>query len=248
MRRSPLIDDSIHVRTSDPLCAGVHGACARLTGPSWRRRAALCGIAVSMMFFAAGCASNRFKPAVGHQVSTEEVSSVLISGDGSQLVALTPRRHFVFQAPAGLSAALRSRFHPRLSGDFGVVSIEPDASVSVRVTLSMPAGGPEDWREAQAMGFNTKYGDPSTWELDVGLMRGVVYKANGVTLPPEALKLNRTYQIKVAATGAGLRYRDLPSPVRMIGEGALGMVLAPLAIVATPLVLILTPKGVGVGP
>lgn len=98
------------------------------------------------------------------------------------------------------------------------------------------------------MGFNTKYGDPSTWELDVGSIRGVAYKANGVTLPPEAVKLNRTYQVKVAETGAGLRYRDLPSPVRMVGEGVLGLALAPLAIVATPLVLILMPKGVGVGP
>lgn len=219
-----------------------------MTGMPLCRRAVLHGMEALMASSMTGCSTNRAKPEVGHKVGSEEVSSVLISGDGQQLVVLTEARHFVFRAPAGLVAALRSRFHPDLTGDFGVVSIEPDASVSVRVILRMPAGSSDDWRAAKAMGFDTKFGDPSTWELDVGLMRGMVYKANGARLPAEALKLNRTYQVRVSETGSGLRYADIPSPVRMIGEGMLGIVLAPLAIVATPLLLIVLPRGVGMGP
>lgn len=98
------------------------------------------------------------------------------------------------------------------------------------------------------MGFETKFGDTSRWELSPDLLRGVVYKANAVRPPADALKLNRTYQVRVAETGEGLRYSDVPSPVRAVGEGALGIVLAPLSVLAVPLILVFLPKGVGVGP
>lgn len=195
-----------------------------------------------------GCAMNRAKPALGHHVSREVVSSVLVSGDGKQMVVLTSKRHFVFQAPPGLLAALRSRFHPRLTGEFGVLSIDANADATIPVTILMPSGSPEEWPDAQAMGFDTKFGDPTTWQLNAGLMKGVGYKANGVQLPAETLKLNRTYQVVVAETGSGPRYSDLPSPVRWVGEGVLGVALSPLAIVAVPLVLVAMPAGVGQGP
>lgn len=203
------------------------------------------GLAVGSML---GCATDRYRPEKGHRVSTLDISSVLISADGKQLVVLTDTRHFVFSAPAKLVAALRSKFHPRLTGDFGVVVIEPNAEVSVSVKLEMPAGSIDEWREARGMGFDTKYGQPSTWELVPEPLRGVVYKANAVTPPADAMKLNRTYQVMVAEKGAGLGYSDVPSPIRAMGEGALGIALAPLALLAIPLILVVMPKGVGVGP
>lgn len=195
-----------------------------------------------------GCATDRDRPEIGHRVSTQDISSVLISADGKYLVVLTDARHFVFSAPANLVATLRSRFHPRLTGEFGVVVIKPNADVSVRVQLDMPAGSADEWREAQAMGFDTKFGDPSRWVLAPDLLRGVVYKANAVRSPADALTLNRTYQVRVAEAGEGLRYSDVPSPIRATGEGTLAIALAPLAILAVPLILVVLPKGVGMGP
>jgi hypothetical protein len=182
-------------------------------------------------------------------VTTEEVSSVLLSADGKQLVVLTKERHFVFRPPARLVAALRSSFHDVLVAEISVVDIQPNADVSVRVSLSMTTGGDEARRDALALGFEPKWGDPTTLELKLPLLEGVVYKANDVRVSKAVnLPLNQTYRVTVAETGRGLGYRDLPSPVRATAEGVLAIAAVPLAVIAAPFIVFVIPRGVGFGP
>lgn len=201
-----------------------------------------------------GCAwlSDNAKKTQRYGESTEEISSVLISADGAQLVFLTAQSHYIFEAPPALVAALRATYKPILTASIGRLDVDLDGKAQVPYQLELADPTQAQAVQARRDGFR----DEQSAVRLTGVLKGMRYASNGVSLD-QSLALNRTYAVKVRRELRGYEYVDLPSPIRATAEGGLAIVLAPLAVVASvillPVFLIIMPAikggvGAGVGP
>lgn len=223
-----------------------------------QRRSMLHGIVTlsggAMVVGLQGCAwiSDNARKTQRHGESTEEISSMLVSADGAHLVFLTTQSHYLFEAPPALVTALRATYKPILTASIGRLDVDLDGKAQVPYQLELANPTQAQAEQARQDGFRD---DHSAVRL-TGVLKGMRYASNGVSLD-QSLALNRTYVVTVRRELRGYEYVDLPSPIRATAEGGLAIVLAPLAIVASiillPVLLVMLPAikggvGAGVGP
>ncbi len=155
----------------------------------------------------------------------EIVSSVLVTDDGTQLVVMTPRFHYIFNIPAPLLAALKGSFHPYIQATFSDFHVEITQGTSGTVSLSVLSAPEEAITEAIAVGFTKT---PSGAQF-VTTLHGVRYSAGDVHATAQ-YKLNRTYEIQVEDD---LQNYSKPSPITMTAGyltiGGILLVVAPQA-------------------
>lgn len=157
--------------------------------------------------------------------SKESISSVLVTADGSQLVVMTARFHYIFNIPPPLLAALKGSFHPYVQATFSDFHVEVTQGTSGTVTLSVVSAPDEARAAAVAAGFTKTAAGP----VFVTTLHGVRYVAGDVHATAQ-YKLNNTYEIEV---DDDLQNYSKPSPVTLAAGylmiGGILLVVAPQA-------------------
>ena len=101
-----------------------------------RRTLLACGLAqvtVSLI----GCAS---EPAVRQRTYKEQVSTLLLSKDGKQLVILGAAHHYVFDAPTDLVALTQSALRSRVEARIEPFVVSREGQIDGAYSLHLPAG------------------------------------------------------------------------------------------------------------
>jgi hypothetical protein len=157
----------------------------------------------AIMAAASSCASEKHT-----KVKLKEVvSSVLVTADGTQLVVMTSRFHYIFNVPAPLLAALKDSFHPYVQATFSDFHVEITQGTSGTVSLSVLSAPDEALTSAIAAGFTKT---PSGAQF-ITTLHGVRYTAGNVHATAR-YKLNKTYEIQVEDD---LQNYSKPSPIMM---------------------------------
>lgn len=164
---------------------------------------------------------------------SENVSSILISSDSSQLVVMTFDYHYIFAADPTVIALLRSPIHRYALARFGTlhVSSNGEAQVNLGLMLNGRDLAPEDVLWAKQMGYlqNAK----NEWSQSLTL-KGTRYDASGIAAG-ESVKLNRSYSVSVSAedSPAAKTRKAILTPITVAADGALAIGAIPLIAVAT---------------
>jgi hypothetical protein len=153
----------------------------------------------------------------------EIVSGVLITADGTQLVVMTSRFHYIFNIPAPLLAALKGPFHPYVQATFSRFYVDINGTTSGTVSLSVSSSPDDALASAIAAGF-TKTPGGAVFSTP---LHGVRYGAGNVHATAQ-YKLNKTYEIQVDDEQ---QYYLKQSPIKMaagyLAIGAILLVVAP---------------------
>jgi len=204
-----------------------------------------------------GCSS--FNKMVGPRTSSytdeiEEVSSLLISGDGRHLVFITSKWHYVFDAPPALVTALRSSYKPLLTATINRLDVDAEGASSVPYQIQLPNPSSAQAEQAQVDGFRYVKGlTPPVLALN-GKLNGRCHASKGVQAAP-SVALNHSYKVAVRRETGQRQFSDLPTPVRATAAGGLMLVMTPLVLVASvvlvPVTMVVLSQGaggIGVGP
>ena len=182
----------------------------------------------------------------------ESVSSLLISSDDKNIVVITEKYHYIFDAPPDMVAALKAPFHRSIEGSLGTLFIAGSGAASIRYELLLKdAATPQERDQALAAGFQARGKASDTLSIR-GELHGTRYESGGVQPPAQSpLRLNRTYEISVnAELSPAEKYgRALLTPITVTADGAMvlgavavGIVLMPVMI---PVVIALLKGGAG---
>jgi hypothetical protein len=173
-------------------------------------------IIILVIFAATGCATNAVLDKMNDVVTyTEEVSSILISEDGKQLVFIGNNYHYIFDVPEQLLLTLKSSFSKSISAHFGKFRIGNN-NIKGKVGLVLYEPLSEMHREeAISIGYESKkdnesrkvnsiqYSDPNLYNrlgehlANVFILKGTRSKSWGITEGKNKYKLNRSYKITV---------------------------------------------------
>jgi hypothetical protein len=135
-------------------------------------------------------------PVVRNSIYMETVSSVLISADGTKLVVITNRFHYIFNIQPTFAQAIKGNFHEFLQATFSDFHVDPNGKITGHVTLILSMAPSEAMEEAINAGFS-KTKTPNSAILETAL--------NGERYSPGAIKisnkyrLNRTYNIQITS-------------------------------------------------
>jgi len=174
-------------------------------------------IIILVIFAATGCATNAVMDKMDSVVTyTEEVSSILISEDGKQLVFIGNNYHYIFDVPEQLLLTLKSSFRKSISAHFGKFRIDKNNNIKgkVGIVLYEPLSGMQRY-EAISIGYESKkdnesrkvnsirYSDPNLYNrlgehlANVFILKGTRSKSWGITEGENKYKLNRSYKVTV---------------------------------------------------
>lgn len=222
----------------------LHGLClyarpdmkiqADFTGNTMKikRRRALVLAAIPAIALLSGCVTANMHREQSEQY-TEDVSSILISKDDRNIVVMTDRYHYIFDAPPALVAILKSPLHKAVRGSLSTLRIDASGKASVDCELALPANASEEQlRFARGVGFMPDYDARKPWKLKLP-MQGKRYLAQGVQAPGNTVQLNQRYRVYVIAdeTSGQKAMKVLATPLTLAADGALllgGVVLAPI--------------------
>lgn len=193
-----------------------------------------------------------------NQRYVESVSSLLISSDDKNIVVITEKYHYVFDAPPEMVAALKAPFHPSIEGSLGTLVVKGSGAAFIRYELSLKdEASPQAREQALAAGFKARGKGVDTLSIQ-GALHGTRYASGGLQLPAQSpLRLNRTYQISVdAELSPAEKYgRALLTPVTLTADGAMvlgavavGIALLPVLIPVTVALLKGGAGSIGLGP
>jgi hypothetical protein len=140
--------------------------------------------------------------------SKEIISSVLTTSDGSKLVVITDRFHYVFNAPAPLVAALKGSFHPYVQARFVEFHVDVVGGAGGTVILSLVAAPEQAVDAAEAAGFSKVSGGAEYTTY----LYGNRYSPNNNLKIPTGYKLNRIYEVSV---DDDMKTYAKPSPIGM---------------------------------
>ncbi len=165
-----------------------------------------------------GCATNAVLDKMDDDlvIYTEEVSSILVSEDGKQLVFIGNNYHYIFDVPEQLLLTLKSSFRKSISAHFGKFRIGKNNNIEgkVGIVLYEPLSGMQR-EEAISIGYESKkdkesrkvnsirYSDPNLYNrlgnhlANVFSLKGTRSKSRGITEGKNKYKLNRSYNVTV---------------------------------------------------
>ena len=186
----------------------------------------------------------------------ETVSSLLISSDEKNIVVMTEKYHYVFDAPPELVAALKAPFHAAITGYLGTLHVKGSGASVIRYELALNKNASQEDREqALSAGFKASTGTSNRLSIQ-GDLRGTRFASNGVQPPAQSpLLLNRTYVVSVNAelSPAEISGRALLTPITLTADGALVLGMVAVGILLLPLLLVFKDViagggALGVGP
>jgi hypothetical protein len=180
-----------------------------------------------------GCTSALLKDSWKKFTYTEDVSSILISQDGTKLIIICPEYHYVFRMPRNLVEIIRSPVHkyieavlpPLIAGDGGPENIRG----SFYLVLAKNAPG-EIVEQAVSLGFrNGGWRDTMAYS---GSLDGKRYISRSVLPMGTTQSLNRAYQIEIETYTRGDDKAKLAlTPITLAADGVLFIGVLPLLIV-----------------
>ena len=178
----------------------------------------------------AGCMTYELrKMAKNDRSYSEEVTSVLMSEDGENIVFIGDDYHYIFDAPLELINSLSSSFRKSLFAKFKDFRVDIQSQVIGTVTIYLDeSASQEDKNEAIKIGYEKRPDGPA---LELTIF-GKRYNSGDVTIDNEGYRLNYTYQVKVLEERGSLEKAALTAatPITVLADGALWLVGVPLVI------------------
>ncbi len=175
-----------------------------------------------------------------NQRYVETVSSLLISSDDKNIVVITEKYHYIFDAPPEMLAALKSPFHSSIEGSLDTLFIKGSGQASIRYQLRlMDKASPQEREQAMAAGFKADRKQADALLIQ-GELHGTRYASGGIQPPAQSpLRLNRTYKISVdAELSSTEKYgRALLTPITITADGAMVLGAAAFGIVLLPVLI-----------
>jgi hypothetical protein len=198
------------------------------------RRLALAALAAAALGLAA-CAT---REAPQEQRYTENISSVLVSGDGQRIAAIGAGHHYIFGAPEVLVKALRSPVHPQLTATFSTFHIDQRGEVTGDWLLTLAPDASAPAREA-ARAVGLAPGADGVYSAG-GQLKGRRFTGWTYALRGPQDKLNHAYAIAVTteASPADRAVDDAATPIRVAADGVQLLYWAPLAPVIVPILFL----------
>ena len=177
-----------------------------------------------------GCATHELNEKIRNDASyTEEITSVLMSEDGTKLVFIGDDYHYIFDAPVGLSHSLHSSFRKSLFFKFKEFRVDKNDHITGNITISLDeSASQEDKDAAIESGFDQR---PASPVLEFSL-QGKRYYAGGVATDRVGYKLNYNYKVGVLEERSSLEKAALTAmtPITVAADGVLILVGVPLVV------------------
>lgn len=163
----------------------------------------------------------------------ERIASVLISGDGRYLVALSPEFHYVFEAPPVLVKSIRGSFHPFVSAMPAVFRVRRDGTTEGDLYLTVSSeAAPSLVELALAAGYQPLRDERGRAGAITRIkLKGKRYAVPEAELGKEAsYSLNRIYDVPVEVDGSAgeVIAAAVATPVSRAAGGMLMLFGAPL--------------------
>jgi hypothetical protein len=194
------------------------------------RRQLMIAAGAGLTALLAGCLSPAGR---GGQLYNERIASVLISGDGRYLVALSPEFHYVFEAPPVLVQSIRGSFHPFVAAMPAVFRVRRDGTTEGDLYLTVsPDAGPTLAAAAFAAGYQPWHDERGRAGAITRIkLKGKRYAASVADVGKEAsYRLNRIYDVPVEVDGSAgeVIAAAMATPVSRAAGGVLMLFGAPL--------------------
>lgn len=164
---------------------------------------------------------------------TETVSSILITTDGGKLAVLTPRFHYIFDAPQSLVSIMRSGLSNSVKAEFSEFVVDNNNRITgtIALTVQLADLSIEQRKQANNAGFTRSVG----WEMLAKIeLSGTRYESGGLVTGVKKHKLASTYQITVKDTTTDTVGKALLTPITLAADGVLNLgriALFPFALV-----------------
>ncbi|MEJ6007323.1 hypothetical protein WG899_17370 [Paucibacter sp. AS339] len=170
---------------------------------------------------------------------TEQVSSLLISQDQTQIVVLGERYHYLFQATTDLVRLNDFPLKPRISAKITPFHVALDGQTRGSYSLQLPADlNPDEAQQAQAFGFKPQA--DGSWTLDNQLSGKRYVVGNTFRAARSQTKLSHSYAVSVEAeeTSGQQAVDGLVTPVTVASDGVLLIYFVALAPLLIPLIFL----------
>ena len=191
---------------------------------------AIVSLTLMLPFGLTGCMTHDLRTMVKSDSSySEEVTSILMTKDGENIVFIGDDYHYVFDAPLELSDSLRSSFRKSLFAKFKDFRVDIQNKVVGTVTLTLDeSASQDDKNEAIKIGYEKRPDGPA---LELTIF-GKRYNSGDVTIDNAGYRLNYTYQVKVLEERGSFEKAALTAatPITVLADGALWLVGVPLVI------------------
>lgn len=183
----------------------------------------------------AGCAPRKVVPSHWkYRFYEEDISSFMITKDGSKLVVITPNYHYIFSPPTNLIKALNAGFRHKLRMGFTGFVADAINGISGPMVLYFLPDSPEEEARGRKLGFY-RIGVRPRVESNVRLV-GKRFRASGIQVT-EKQRLSRSYRIKIQEPNP--EYEDSKnsysnietSPIEHAANGVLLLFGLPLLII-----------------
>jgi len=178
-----------------------------------------------------GCLTKRFYES-DHAQRTyhEKVDSFLITEDGSTLVVLGEKYHYIFEASPNLKKVLLGSFRPMVVAHFPDFYVTTDNKITGNYTLYLDKDAPEEQRKSaiEAGFIDNNKSDLSFFahisELSLsGHLEGTRYSAEGFPVIAQKYKFNIPYYVDITEeqSATKLAGKILITPILVLADGVL---------------------------
>ncbi len=174
-----------------------------------------------------------FTPALYKEKSNiyvEEISSLWVTEDEASIVVLTPKYHYVFEAPPLIMASLKSDFARKVNARFDRFHVGKNNGITGQVLLKVLQVTETEFQSARTLGYKGSTTD------EIGayvVVNGVRYLSNNDTPRTQPYYLNKKHEIEVSESSPILdsAVSAALTPIAIVGDGVLmlgGLVLTPI--------------------
>jgi len=170
-----------------------------------------------------GCLTTRFYESDhASRAYHEKVDSFLMTEDGSKLVVIGEKYHYIFDASPNLKKVLLGSFRPMVMGNFSDFYVTQNNKITGNYTLDLYKKDATDEQRKSAIdaGFITN----NNSELSLsGHLEGVRYSAEGFPEIDQRYKFNVPYYVDISEeqSTAKLVGKILITPILVLADGVL---------------------------
>jgi len=162
----------------------------------------------------------------------EEISSIWITENEDSIIVLTPKYHYIFEAPPLIIDSLKSDYAHKVNARFGQFYVGENNDITGQVLLKILQATESEFKSARPLGYK------GTTPAELGayvVVDGVRYVSNNDTPSTQPYYLNKKHEIKVSEPMpiVGTVAKVALTPIAMGGDGVLmlgGLVLAPIVL------------------